>query len=99
MNKWMNDYWSNKQEDKGALGHHLCILFLLAQMSMDREWDSKLCLLDFSLIAKKKMYFYNVELRYYYLNQMIANMGPSDTLSHLVWCTQHQTYNKTLQEI
>lgn len=99
MNKWLNDCWSNKQEDKRALGHHLCILFLLAQMSMDRERDSKVCLLYFSLIAKKNMYFYNEELRYYYLNQMIANMGPSDTMSHLVWCTWHQSYNETLQEI
>lgn len=64
----------------------------MAQMSMDKEQDTKYPI-DFLLIAKKKMYFYNEELCCYHPNQMIADMGPSDITDHLMSCTQHLPYN------
>jgi len=58
--------------------------FLMAQMSMDKEQDTKEYPIDFLLIAKKKVYFYNEELCCYHPNQKIANMGQSDVTNHLM---------------
>lgn len=81
MKRWMNDYWS--EQKVGELwGHHPCIVFLMAQTSLDRVQDAR----DFLLIAKEKMSFYNEEFYCYQPNQVIARMGKYDITSRLVGC-------------
>lgn len=62
--------------------------FLIAQISMDKEQDTKAYTIDFLLTAKerkkKKMCLYNEELCCFHPNRMIADMGQSDDTYHLM---------------
>lgn len=76
-------------EESGRIGEfwghgEICMVFLMAQISMDEAQDSQVCPTCFLLIARKKMSLYNEDFYCYHPKQIIAKMDHYDIPSYLV---------------